>query len=112
MTTDDATGMGLTGAWELSSYLQDRAGRVRDLRFTFRHYPDESHTSVPLRSVYDGLQGIFEGWGLDMDDAFALYEQGGLDGDRQAFCRALGTTRISRCRSGRSNARCVLATRR
>jgi tetratricopeptide (TPR) repeat protein len=78
MTADDATGMGLSGAWELSSYLQDRAARVRDLRFTFRHYPDESHTSVPLRSVYDGLQSIFEGWGLDRDDAFALYEQGGL----------------------------------
>jgi predicted alpha/beta superfamily hydrolase len=78
MTVDDATGMGLSGAWELSSYLQDRAARVRDLRFTFRHYPDESHTAVPLRSVYDGLPSIFAGWGLDRDDAFALYEQGGL----------------------------------
>jgi tetratricopeptide (TPR) repeat protein len=78
MTVDDATGTGLSGAWELSSYLQDRVSRVRDLRFTFRHYPDESHTAVPLRSVYEGLQAIFEGWGLDGDDAFALYEQGGL----------------------------------
>jgi predicted alpha/beta superfamily hydrolase len=78
MAVDDATGMGLSGAWELSSHLQDRAQRVGDLRFTFRHYPDESHTSVPLRSVYDGLQSIFEGWGLDRNDAFTLYEQGGL----------------------------------
>ena len=78
MSTDDATGQGLSGAWELSSYLQERASSVGDLRFTFRRYPDESHASVPLRSVHDGLLSTFEGWELDMNEAFALYEQGGL----------------------------------
>ena len=78
MTADDSTGQGLSGAWELSSYLQERAARVRDLRFTFRRYPDESHGAVPLRSVYDGLLSIFEGWQIDREDAFAAYEQRGL----------------------------------
>jgi predicted alpha/beta superfamily hydrolase len=89
MTADDATGMQLSGAWELSSYLNERASRVRDLRFTLRRY-DESHGTVPLISVYDGLQSIFEGWSLHPDEAFALYEQGGLSAIDKHFA-ALST---------------------
>ena len=85
MTADDGTGQGLSGAWELSSYLQTRAARVRDLRFTFRRYPEESHGAVPLRSVREGLLSIFEGWGIDGEGAFALYEQGGLTGIDKHF---------------------------
>ena len=77
LTADNSPGQGLSGAWELSSYLQERATRVRDLRYTFRR-SEESHAAVPLRSVHDGLTSIFEGWELDREDAFALYEQGGL----------------------------------
>jgi hypothetical protein len=77
LTADNSPGMGLSGAWELSSYLQERATRVRDLRYTFRR-SDESHSAVPLRSVHDGLLGIFAGWELDREHAFALYEQGGM----------------------------------
>lgn len=84
LAADDSPGMGLSGAWELSSYLNDRATRVRDLRFTFRRYA-ESHATVPLLSVYEGLQTIFDGWSLDIDDAFALYEQGGLAAIEQHF---------------------------
>ena len=76
LTAADETGSNLTGAFELSSYLQTRASRVRDLRFTFRRYPDESHMSVPLRSVHDGLLSVFEGW--EVEDPFALFDQGGL----------------------------------
>ena len=77
LATDDGVGLDLSGAWELSSYLQQRATRVRDVRFTFRRY-SESHGTVPLLGVYDGLQSIFEGWELDADKAFALYEQRGM----------------------------------
>jgi predicted alpha/beta superfamily hydrolase len=77
MAADDSTGMQLSGAWELSSYVNERASRVRDLRFTLRRYA-ESHGTVPLLSVYDGLQSIFDGWGLHPDAAFSLYQQGGL----------------------------------
>lgn len=91
MTADDSTGTGLSGAWQLSSTLQQRAVRVRDLRFTFRRYPDESHMAVPLRSVYDGLLSIFDGWALE--DPFALYAQGGfsaLDKHFEALSARLG----------------------
>lgn len=77
LTADNSLGMGLSGAWELSSYLQERATRVRDLRYTFRR-SEESHGAVPLRSVHDGLTSIFEGWELDRENAFALYERGGM----------------------------------
>jgi len=76
MATDAGTGQPLSGAWELSSYLQDRSSRVRDLRFTLRRYPEETHSAIPLRGVYDGLASIFEGW--EVQDPFTLYEQGGL----------------------------------
>lgn len=45
---------------------------------------------MPLPSGYEGLQSIFEGWGLDMDDAFALYEHGGLAAIEKHFA-ALST---------------------
>ncbi len=76
MATADETGSNLTGAFELSSYLQTRASRVRDLRFTLRRYPDESHGSVPLRTIYDGLLSVFEGW--EIESPFTVYDQGGL----------------------------------
>jgi tetratricopeptide (TPR) repeat protein len=80
---DDVRGMGLSRAYEVASILQQRAARVRDLRFTFRYYPNESHMSVPLRGVDDGLQAIFDGW--ELGDAFELYEQGGLDAIEKHF---------------------------
>jgi predicted alpha/beta superfamily hydrolase len=76
MGMDDVTGRSLGWAYETASVLQQRAGRVRDLRFTFRYYADESHGAVPLRGVQDGLQIVFDGW--ELADPFALYEQGGL----------------------------------
>lgn len=76
LSTDNGTGQNLTGAWELSSYLQDRAARVRDLRFTLHPNPNESHAALPLRSVDEGLRFIFDGW--EVADPFTLYEQGGL----------------------------------
>jgi uncharacterized protein len=76
LAMDDVTGVGLSWAEEMASILQFRAGRVRDLRFTFRHYTDESHGSAPLRGVQEGLRTIFAGW--EIDDPLALYDQGGL----------------------------------
>jgi tetratricopeptide (TPR) repeat protein len=47
-----------------------------DLRFTLRRYEQETHSSIPLRGVQDGLLSIFEGW--EVEEPFALYELGGL----------------------------------
>ena len=75
LTTANETSL-LSGNWELSSYLQDQASRDSRWSFAYRRYPEETHGSIPLRSIYDGLEFLFEGWPLP--DALALYEQGGL----------------------------------
>jgi predicted alpha/beta superfamily hydrolase len=76
LTTADEGGEFLSGNWELSADLQTLASRDPRLSFTYRRYPEESHGTVTLKSVYDGLEFIFDGW--PVADAFALYEQGGL----------------------------------
>src|ERR1700733_2437908 len=75
-TTANETGQLLSGNWQLSAYLQNQSSRDPHWSFAFRRYPGETHGTVPLRSVYDGLQFIFDGWSVP--DSFALYEQGGL----------------------------------
>ena len=88
MGMDDVKGRGLSRAYEAAAVLQERAGRVRDLRFTFRYYADESHMSVPMRGVQDGLRIVFEGW--ELADPFALYEQGGLAAIEKHFTALSG----------------------
>jgi len=69
----------LSGVWELSSYLQNQAARDPHWSFAFQRYPDETHGSVTLRTLYDGLSFVFDGW--NMPDPFALYEaSGGIAG--------------------------------
>jgi hypothetical protein len=75
LTTANETDL-LSGTWELASYLQNHASRDSHLSFKFRRYPEETHGTIPLRSVYDGLEFIFDGW--PVQDPYALYEQGGL----------------------------------
>jgi len=72
----DTGGSDMRRVWELSSAFQQRAWQLRDLRYVLRNYPEESHMSIPLRAVQDGLLSIFDGW--QIVDPFALYEQGGL----------------------------------
>jgi tetratricopeptide (TPR) repeat protein len=63
---------------------------VRDLRYAFRNYPDESHLSLPLRAVQDGLLSIFDGW--QIKDPFAIYEQGGLAAIEKHFAELAART--------------------
>lgn len=65
----------LSGNWELSSRLQARAARDTHWTFAYRNHPEESHGTITLRAVYDGLGFIYDGWSVP--DAFALYEKGG-----------------------------------
>lgn len=48
------------------------------LHSDFKRWPEETHGSVPLRSVYDGLQFLFDDWYVP--SPFELYEQSGLAG--------------------------------
>ena len=72
----DVLGSDMRRVWELSSAFQQRAWQLRDVRYALRNYPEESHMSIPLRAVQDGLLSIFDGW--QIVDPFTLYEQGGL----------------------------------
>ncbi|HEY6455621.1 MAG TPA: alpha/beta hydrolase-fold protein [Steroidobacteraceae bacterium] len=80
LTTANETGEFLSGNWELSGYFQNRVASDPRWTFAFRRYPEETHGSIALRSVYDGLEFLFDGWpGANSGpDAFALYEHGGL----------------------------------
>jgi predicted alpha/beta superfamily hydrolase len=75
LTLADETDL-LSGSWDLSSTLQRQAERDSHWSFAFRQYPDETHGTILLRSLYDGLNFVFEGW--EEPDAFALYERGGI----------------------------------
>jgi predicted alpha/beta superfamily hydrolase len=75
-------GVMAAGAWEISSYLQEKAARS-NLRWQVRRYPDESHMSTTLSSFYDGVQAIFDGWSVR--DPFGLYEQAGFAGMEKQY---------------------------
>ena len=40
--------------------------------------PEETHGSVPLRSIRQGLEALFEGWSLSVPDLMTSFETGGL----------------------------------
>lgn len=67
-------GQTLGGAYEVASLLQEK--EPPELRWQFRRYPEETHGSVVMRGLADGLQAVFDGW--YMSDPFLVYEQGGL----------------------------------
>ena len=80
LTMANEPGEFLSGNYEMSAYMQKEAASDQHFTFAFRRYPEETHGTVPLRSVYDGLAFVFDGWpGSDPGpDSFALYEHGGL----------------------------------
>jgi predicted alpha/beta superfamily hydrolase len=71
----------------LSPMLQARP--VKGLRFGSRVYDDETHHSVALRSVYDGLGHIFEGYAPSLDTLYAHPER--LEEQYRALSERLGT---------------------
>ncbi len=68
LTMGNEGGEMLAGAWSLASILETKA--PDSFRWRWSHMPEEDHGSVPHRSLYDGLEWIFQGWNLP--DAFEL----------------------------------------
>jgi hypothetical protein len=64
----------LGGAWKLSAELEE--ARLPHVRWQFKRFPEEEHGTVPFISTYEGLQAIFEGYGIS--HPLALFEEGGL----------------------------------
>ena len=50
--------------------------KLKSFRWKIEWMKDETHTSIPLLSVYSGLSTIFDGWRLT--DPLKLFDEGGL----------------------------------
>ena len=64
----------LGGARKLAGVLDEHA--PRGLRWAFRLMEEESHVSVALRSTWQGLEAVFDGWNLH--DVLTTFDRGGL----------------------------------
>lgn len=62
---------------------------VAGLHFGIRIYDDETHHSVALRSIYDGLSHIFKGYAPSLDTLYAHPER--LEEQYRSLSRRLGT---------------------
>jgi hypothetical protein len=80
-----ATGGEIGGAADvvrkLGEVLQEKA--PRGFRWNFKLLPEETHTSIPHRSIYLGLDTIFDGWHLA--NPMELYDKGGLQAIHRHF---------------------------
>lgn len=56
------------GILELSRFLQE--GRQNGLEADFKYYDDETHASLPLIAVYDGLHFIFKYYPIHFQDSY------------------------------------------
>ncbi|MFC1887217.1 alpha/beta hydrolase-fold protein [Candidatus Cloacimonadota bacterium] len=39
----------------------------KNLDFSYLHMPDENHGTIPHKTIYDGLEKLFNGWGLNRE---------------------------------------------
>lgn len=74
MTMGDEGGTMLAGAWALTSILETIA--PDSFRWKWSHMPEEDHGSVPHRSLYDGLEWLFDDWHLANRRVLAMSEGG------------------------------------
>ncbi len=96
MTMGNETGAGLGGLHKLAGVLDEHS--PKGFRWNMRVMPEETHGSVPLRSIRQGLEAIFEGWNLSLRDLMAAFDEGGLqavDGRYLASGERFGYERIT-----------------
>lgn len=74
MTVGNEGGTMLGAALKLSGVLEEEA--PKSFRWHFEPMEQETHSSIPHRSTYDGLAKIFEGWYIH--EPILYYDQGGL----------------------------------
>lgn len=65
ITTGNEGGEMLTSARRLAEFLQ--RGAPATVEWTFRHMPEESHGSIPHRTLYDGLETMFADLRIELD---------------------------------------------
>jgi predicted alpha/beta superfamily hydrolase len=66
---------------KLAAILKTKA--PAGFRWTFAWMKQEDHMSIPLRSIHEGLDTIFDGWHLT--DPLELFDQGGMEAVHRHF---------------------------
>lgn len=82
----------LGGALKLTAILEEVA--PKNFRWDFKHMDYETHNSIPLKSTYNGLEKIFEGYYIhDPIKFFSLGGLSGLDKNYKQISERLGYTK-------------------
>ncbi len=74
MTMGNEGGAMLSGAWGFAGIMEEKAPRTYNWHFELME--EETHGSIPLRSTYDGLEMLYDGWTIG-DFSLTLF-QGGM----------------------------------
>ena len=69
------------GIRKLAGVLEENA--PKGFRWKFYLMPEETHVSIPHRSIYQGLDTIFDAWHLT--NPLELYDKGGIDAVHRHF---------------------------
>jgi hypothetical protein len=81
VTAANAFGRTEPGIKDLVAALD--ANRARGFRWNFKWMKDENHLTIPLPSIYYGLNWMFGGWYLT--DPLQLFDEGGLEAVEKHF---------------------------
>src|SRR5690606_38970073 len=65
----------LEGVRKLAGVLDTKA--PKDFSWNFEHMPMETHGSIPLVGIYEGLEFIFKDWSLR--NPYEVYEKFGIE---------------------------------
>lgn len=81
LTAASATGNSPGDVQKLAALLDRKT--PAGFRWSFEWMKQETHTSIPLRSIHQGLDAIFDGWHLT--DPLELFDKGGIDAVHRHF---------------------------
>ncbi|MEK7405394.1 MAG: alpha/beta hydrolase-fold protein [Acidobacteriota bacterium] len=81
MTASNAAGGVPAGVQKLAAMLEEKA--PAGFRWSFKWMREETHGSIPLRSIHEGLDTIFDGWHLT--DPLELFDKGGMEAIHRHF---------------------------
>lgn len=76
MTLGNEGGAMLAGTWGLAGIFEEHA--PLGLKWHFELMKEETHGSIPLRSIYDGLEMLYDGWSID--NLFSTVMHDGIEG--------------------------------
>ncbi len=76
MTLGNEGGAMLAGTWGLAGIFEEHA--PLGLKWHFELMKEETHGSIPLRSIYNGLEMMYDGWSIE--NLFSTVMHDGIEG--------------------------------